>query len=35
MITQDESSINRPNLAHAIAIQDLVKLINGSGLKIT
>ena len=31
----DESSIKRPNLAKAIAIQDLVKQINGSGLKIT
>ena len=29
------SSIKRPNPAKAIAIQDLVKQINGSGLKIT
>ena len=31
----DESSIKRPNPAKAIAIPDLVKQINGSGLKIT
>ena len=31
----DGSSINRPNPAKAIAIQDLVKRISGSGLKIT
>ena len=31
----EASSINRPNPAKAIAIQDLVKRINGSGLKIT
>ena len=31
----DGSSIERPNPAKAIAIQDLVKQINGSGLKIT
>ena len=31
----DGSSIKRPNPAKAIAIQDLVKQINGSGLKIT
>ena len=31
----DESSINRPNASNAIAIQDLVRRINGSGLKVT
>ena len=31
----DGSSINRPNSSKAIAMQDLVKRINGSGLKIT
>ena len=31
----DGSSIKRPNPAKAIAFQDLVKQINGSGLKIT
>ena len=31
----DESSVNRPNASNAIAIQDLVRRINGSGLKIT
>ena len=31
----DGSSIKRPNRAKAIAIQDLVKQTNGSGLKIT
>ena len=31
----DESSINRPNASNAIAIQDLVKRLNGSGLKVT
>ena len=31
----DGSRIKRPNPAKAIAIQDLVKQINGSGLKIT
>ena len=31
----DGSSIKRPNPAKAIAIQDLVKEINGSGLSIT
>ena len=31
----DGSSIKRSNPAKAIAIQDLVKQINGSGLKIT
>ena len=29
------SSIKRQNASNAIAIQDLVKQINGSGLKIT
>ena len=31
----DGSSINRPNASNAIAIQDLVRRINGSVLKIT
>ena len=31
----DGSSINHPNTSNAIAIQDLVRRINGSGLKIT
>ena len=31
----DGSSINRPNASNAIAIQDLVRRINGSGLKVT
>ena len=31
----DGSSIKRPNPAKAIAIQDLIKQIIGSGLKIT
>ena len=31
----DESSVNRPNASHSIAIQDLVSRINGSGLKVT
>ena len=31
----DGSGIKRPNSAQAIAIQNLVKQINGSGLKIT
>ena len=31
----DGSSINHPNASNVIAIQDLVKRINGSGLKIT
>ena len=30
-----ESSVNRPNASNAIAIQDLVRRINGSGLKVT
>ena len=28
----DESTVNRPNASNAIAIQDLVRRINGSGL---
>ena len=28
----DGSSVNRPNASNAIAIQDLVKRLNGSGL---
>ena len=31
----DGSSANRPNASTAIAIQDLVKGINGSGLQVT
>ena len=31
----DGSSIKRPNASNAIAIQDLVKRLNGSCLKIT
>ena len=31
----DGSSLNRPNACNAIAIQDLVRRINGSGLKVT
>ena len=31
----DGSSINRSNASNAIAIQDLVKRLNGSGLKVT
>ena len=31
----DGSSVNRPNASNAIAIQDLVTRINGSGLKVT
>ena len=31
----DGSSVNRPNASNAIAIQDLVRWINGSGLKVT
>ena len=29
------SSVNRPNAANAIALQDLVQRLNGSGLKVT
>ena len=31
----DGSSINRSNASNATAIQDLVRWINGSGLKLT
>ena len=31
----DGSSVNRPNASNAIAIQDHVRRINGSGLKVT
>ena len=31
----DELSVNRPNASNAIAIEDLVRRINGSGLKVT
>ena len=31
----DGSSVNRPNASNAIAIQDLVQRLNGSGLKLT
>ena len=31
----DGSSFNRPNASNAIAIQDIVRRINGSGLKVT
>ena len=31
----DGSSVNRPNASNAIAIQDLVKRLNGSSLKVT
>ena len=31
----DGSSINRPNASKEIAVQDLVKPLNGSGLKVT
>ena len=30
----DGSSVHRPNASNAIAIQDLVKRLNGSGLKV-
>ena len=30
----DGSSVNRPNATNAIAIQDLRKRLNGSGLKV-
>ena len=30
----DELSLNRSTASHAIAIQDLVKWLNGSGLKV-
>ena len=31
----DGSSVNRPTVSNAIAIQDLVKRLNRSGLKVT
>ena len=31
----DGSSVNRPNASNAITIQDMVRRINGSGLKVT
>ena len=31
----DGSSVNRPNASNAISIQDLVKRLNVSGLKVT
>ena len=31
----DWSSVNRRNASNAIAIQDLIKQLNGSGLKVT
>ena len=31
----DGSSVNRPTASNAIAIQDLIKRTNGSGLKMT
>ena len=31
----DGSNIKRPHASNAIAIQDLVKRLNGSGLKVT
>ena len=31
----DVSGVNRPNVPNAIASQALVKLLNGSGLKVT
>ena len=31
----DESSVNRPNASNAIAIQDLARRLNGSGLTVT
>ena len=31
----DESNVNRPTGSNAIAIQDVVKRLNGSGLKVT
>ena len=31
----DGSSVNRPNASNAIAMQDLVKRLNESGLKVT
>ena len=34
-IVIDGSSVNRPNASNAIAIQDIVKGLNVSGLKVT
>ena len=31
----DGSSVNRSNASNEIAIQDIVKRLNGSGLKVT
>ena len=31
----DGSSVNHPNASNAMAIQDLVRRLNGSGLKVT
>ena len=31
----DGSSVNRPNASNAITIQDIVRRLNGSGLKVT
>ena len=31
----DGSNVNRPNASNAIGIQDLVKRLNGSDLKVT
>ena len=31
----DGSSVNRSNASNAIALQDLVKRLNGPGLKVT
>ena len=31
----DGSSVNRPSASNAIAIQDLVRRLNGSSLKLT
>ena len=31
----DGSNFNRSNASNAIAIQDLIKRLNGSGLKVT
>ena len=35
MKLRDGSSVSRANASNAIAIQDLVRRINGSGLKVT
>ena len=34
-VNEVESSVHRPTASNAIAIQDLVRRINGSGLKVT